>query len=87
MILRFYDFHDKGTIKFIDMEYIDGESLSKLYLFKEEEVKRYAKQILEGLGYAHDQRIIHKDVKPQNIILTMKYERTVQKLQDAQNAQ
>ena len=75
-IVRVYDFHDKEDIKFIDMEYIEGESLSELKLkkeelrFTEEEVKEYAKQILRGVGYAHKEKVIHKDIKPQNIMLT-----------------
>lgn len=75
-IVRVYDFHHNSEIKYIDMEYVDGTDLSSLKLkqkdkkFPEEEVKQYALQIAEGLAYAHDQRVIHKDIKPQNIMLT-----------------
>jgi len=75
-IVRVYDFHHNAEIKYIDMEYVDGVSLADLKLekenkkFPEEEVKKYALQIAEGLAYAHNQRVIHKDIKPQNIMLT-----------------
>jgi len=75
-IVRVYDFHDNGDINYIDMEYVDGQSLADLLLkapenkLPEEEVKKYAIQIAEGLAYAHNQRVIHKDIKPQNIMRT-----------------
>ncbi len=75
-IVRVYDFHDSGTIKYIDMEYVDGTSLADLKLekpgkkFPEAEVKQYALQIAEGLAYAHNKKVIHKDIKPQNMMLT-----------------
>jgi len=74
-IVRVYDFHYSGEIKYIDMEYVEGESLADIKTekpdkkFTEEEVKQYAVQILEGLNYAHKKSVIHKDIKPQNIML------------------
>jgi len=74
-IVHIYDFHYSGEIKYIDMEYVEGESLADIKTekpnkkFTEEEVKQYAIQILEGLNYAHKQNVIHKDIKPQNIML------------------
>ena len=74
-IVRVYDFHYTGDIKYIDMEYVEGESLAEIKLekpdkrFSEEEVKEYTIQILEGLSYAHKKKVIHKDIKPQNIML------------------
>jgi len=74
-IVRVYDFHYSGDIKYIDMEYVEGESLADIKTekldkkFTEEEVKQYAIQILEGLNYAHKKSVIHKDIKPQNIML------------------
>lgn len=75
-IVRVYDFHYSSDVKYIDMEYVNGISLADLKLekkdkkFPEAEVKNYAIQIAEGLEYAHNQRVIHKDIKPQNIMLT-----------------
>jgi len=74
-IVHIYDFHYSGDIKYIDMEYVEGESLTDIKTakpgkkFTEKEVKKYAIQILEGLNYAHKKNVIHKDIKPQNIML------------------
>jgi len=75
-IVRVYDFHKTGDIKFIDMEYIDGKTLTELKLeyknkqIPEEQVRELALQIASGMSYAHQNGILHKDIKPQNVILT-----------------
>ncbi len=75
-IVRVYDLHEEGSVKYIDMEFIDGKNLRDLLLdypnqrLPEGEVKKLALQITEGLGYAHKQQVIHRDIKPQNIMLT-----------------
>lgn len=75
-IVRVYDFHDSGHIKYIDMEYVDGKTLTDIKLehtdrcVPEEKVKELALQIAKGLVYAHSQGVIHKDIKPQNIMVT-----------------
>ncbi|KAK2854557.1 hypothetical protein Q7C36_006426 [Tachysurus vachellii] len=38
--------------------------------FKEEDVKRLMRQILEGVGFLHKNNVVHLDLKPQNILLT-----------------
>ena len=79
-IVRVYDFHRTGNIKYIDMEYIDGKTLTEIKLeypnkqIPEEEVKEYAIKIAEGLTYAHSNNVIHKDIKPQNVMVTTKGE-------------
>ncbi len=75
-IVRVYDFQDKGPIKYIDMEFVDGRCLTDVKLdspskkLPESEVKAIAVKIAKGLSYAHSKNVIHKDIKPQNIILT-----------------
>ncbi|MCK5852391.1 protein kinase, partial [bacterium] len=75
-LVRMYDFQESGAVKYIDMEYIDGKSLNELLLdfpdqkMPEEKVKKIALQISEGLIYAHKQNVIHRDIKPQNIMLS-----------------
>lgn len=56
------------------MEFVKGVSLSE-YVFengtlKENEALAYAHQIAEGLSYLHSLELLHKDIKPDNIILT-----------------
>jgi len=74
-IVRVYDFHDAGAVKYIDMEFVEGKTLTKLKLehpnkqVPEAEVKALAIKIADGLAYAHSKGVIHKDIKPQNVML------------------
>jgi len=58
---------------YIFLEYIAGGSLDKLLrkfgAFKEPTIRRYTKQILMGLQYLHEQKVIHRDIKGGNILL------------------
>lgn len=61
---------------FISMEFIDGPSIKEM-LDKEERLNyKYvvfiAAQVCKGLNFAHSKRIIHRDIKPGNIMLTSK---------------
>jgi len=63
---------DKETY-YITMEYVQGQSLrSMIQMTKHlslETVVHIAKQVCEGLGEAHRQGVIHRDLKPQNIMV------------------
>jgi len=72
-IVKIYDVAISDTLKYIVMEYIDGITL-KDYIDKVgalgwKEAVHYVKQILSGLSAAHEKGIIHRDVKPQNVML------------------
>ena len=62
-----------GKHKYIVMELIDGitlkEYISKKGRLKWQEAIRYIEQILHALGHSHAKGIIHRDVKPQNVML------------------
>lgn len=68
------DVCDSGDYVDILMEYVAGGSIKMLiqkYLGLDEAVIRsYSKQILKGLTYLHENRIVHRDLKGANILLT-----------------
>ncbi len=71
-IVSIYEFGDEKGLKYFAMQYVDGEDLGKKIQKKPlslSEVLNYAKQVCRGLKYAHDQNIIHRDIKPQNILI------------------
>lgn len=73
-IVNVYDVGKEGNIHYIVMEHIDGQPLSDI--IKEEaplEAHRavsIAKQVASALSAAHNHQLIHRDVKPHNILLT-----------------
>ena len=72
-IVQVYDVSFTNRIQCIVMEYIDGISL-KEYIEQEKVIRwkeavHFVIQILRGLQHAHDRGIVHRDIKPQNIML------------------
>ncbi len=72
-IVKVYDVGFSDKIQFIVMEYIDGITL-KEYIENEhvltwKDSVHFIIQILRALQHAHDRGIVHRDIKPQNIML------------------
>jgi serine/threonine protein kinase/tetratricopeptide (TPR) repeat protein len=78
-ITRIYDFVDNESSACISMEYIDGETLSNLRsekerkVFEPNELSGWTSQLCDALDYAHTHaRIIHRDVKPANLMVNQR---------------
>ncbi len=73
-VVRTFDFGDADGIKFISMEFIQGMTLKQLFRSKGALPLgvglQIAKQAAAGLVAAHDMGVVHRDVKPHNIMLT-----------------
>jgi eukaryotic-like serine/threonine-protein kinase len=71
-IIRIFDLGDADGIKFITMEYVEGESLYHLLRNRGKlpvtEVVAIMEQLLSGLRAAHRAGVIHRDLKPGNIM-------------------
>ena len=72
-IVRAYDVGDDGDINYIVMEYIHGDTLKKAIKekapFDSRSTINVAIQIASALTQAHKSHIVHRDIKPQNILV------------------
>ncbi|NLE74417.1 MAG: Stk1 family PASTA domain-containing Ser/Thr kinase [Actinobacteria bacterium] len=72
-IVQIYDRGEAEGTYYISMEYLQGRSLKEIIQnyapLRSDHVIMVASQILEALGFAHRKDVIHRDVKPQNIIV------------------
>ena len=71
-ILAIHDFGREGTVTFAVTELIDGDTLEELIEaggVPQRKATDYCRQIANGLAAAHDKGVVHRDVKPANVIV------------------
>jgi eukaryotic-like serine/threonine-protein kinase len=73
-IVRALDYGEAGDIPYLVMEFVQGESLGQRIdregRIPEAEAIRIIAQVAQGLHRAHKQNLVHRDVKPDNILVT-----------------
>jgi serine/threonine protein kinase len=72
-IVQATDFFEEGGQYFLVMEYVEGKELGELIKsegkLSEEKSLAFFEDILEGLSFAHKKGVIHRDMKPSNILI------------------
>ena len=72
-VCRMYDLNEEGNTQYITMEYVPGEDLKSSILrighLSVGKAVSVAKQVCEGLEEAHRLGVVHRDLKPQNVMI------------------
>jgi serine/threonine-protein kinase len=72
-LVRVTDFFEEGGNAYLVMDLVQGQSLADLIAARgplpEDQVLEWTRQLLDALAYCHSQGVIHRDIKPQNVII------------------
>ena len=72
-IVPIYSVDEKDGLVFFVMAYIDGDNLAKMIhdqgALDPAEVRRILRDVADALAYAHAHKVVHRDIKPDNILL------------------
>jgi serine/threonine protein kinase len=78
-VVRAYQVGETGGVHYIAMEFLEGETLNDVLLRRTRlpvaEAVRLMRQALDGLQHLHDRRMVHRDMKPANMMLTPGWEK------------
>lgn len=80
-IVAVHDVGEEQDLAWIAMDYLPGDPLSRYAnesnLLPPDEVMEYLAQVADALQFAHDHRVVHRDVKPDNIIVDRKKQQAI----------
>ena len=73
-VVKVLDIFDENGTSYIVMEYINGESLQSIVekrgVLSYAEAVNYIAQVADSLNYIHERHLLHRDIKPDNIMIT-----------------
>ncbi len=73
-LVRVTDYFSWNENEYLVMDFVEGESLADSILREgsqtEGQVLQWAEQLLDALSYCHKRGVLHRDIKPQNIVIT-----------------
>ncbi len=72
-IVNIFDVGEEGSLHYLVMEYVPGKTLKEYIIehspVEPEKAVKIMKQLASGLAHAHHNQIVHRDIKPQNILM------------------
>lgn len=75
-IVKLYDYGSENGLHYLSLEYVDGSSLDETIRKKKQlpldEVMNISVQVCQALEHAHQKKIVHRDIKPHNILVDTK---------------
>ena len=76
-LIKIFDYHKHDDVVFVTMELVEGESLGELAhkypkkIIPYQRITKILGKVVVGIRYAHKNGVIHSDIKPNNILLTI----------------
>lgn len=72
-IVNIFDVGEEGSLHYLVMEYVPGKTLKEYIIehspVEPEQAVKIMKQLTSALAHAHQNQIVHRDIKPQNILM------------------